>query len=240
MQGRCIRGRPFVAFMFGLSVLVSVVLLADAALPTSAAAASDVGRGVTIAQLKYRGGGDWYANSTALPNLLAELRLRSDLDIALEPAAVSPNDDGIFLYPITYVTGHGRIHFNEEDVSNLMAYFERGGFMWVDDNYGLDPYFRAEIAKVLPGSPLVELPFDHDIYHSFYDFPEGLPKIHEHDGGPPHGYGIYLDGRMVVFYSFNTDIGDGMEDREVHNDPPEKHEAALRMGVNVVVYALTH
>ena len=228
------------AFTLGLSLLVSAVLLAGAMLPISAATASDVGQEITIAQLKYRGGGDWYANPTALPNLLAELRLKSELDIAAEPATVSPSDDDIFLHPITSVTGHGRIHFNEEDVDNLKKYFERGGFMWVDDNYGLDPYFRAEIAKVLPGSPLVELPFDHDIYHSFYDFPEGLPKIHEHDGGPPHGYGIHLDGRMVIFYSFNTDIGDGMEEREVHNDPPEKHEAALRMGVNVIVYALTH
>lgn len=119
-------------------------------------------------------------------------------------------------------------------------YFERGGFLWADDNYGMDRHLRAQLDRVLPGSPLVELPFDHEIYHSFYEFPEGLPKIHEHDGGPPHGYGVYLNGRMVVFYSFNTDIGDGLEDGEVHNDPPEKREAALRMGINIAVYALSH
>ncbi len=240
MQRRHRSVHSFLASLLSLSVFVNVVLFTGALLPISAATASDVGRGITIAQLKYRGGGDWYANPTALPNLLTELRQRSDLDIATSPATVSPGDDDIFLHPIIYVTGHGRILFNEEDVGNLKTYFERGGFMWVDDNYGLDPYFRAEIAKVLPGSFLVELPYDHDIYHSFYDLPEGLPKIHEHDGGPPHGYGIHLDGRMVVFYSFNTDIGDGMEEMEVHNDPPEKHEAALRMGMNVIVYALTH
>ncbi len=240
MQRRHRSVHLFGASILSLSVLVSAVLLVGALLPISAATASDVGQEITIAQLKYRGGGDWYANPTALPNLLTELRKRTDLKIATSPATVAPGDDDIFLHPITYVTGHGRIRLSEEDVSNLRTYFERGGFMWVDDNYGLDPYFRAEMAKVLPGSPLVELPFDHDIYHSFYDFPEGLPKIHEHDGGPPHGYGIHLDGRMVVFYSFNTDIGDGMEEMEVHNDPPEKHEAALRMGMNVIVYALTH
>ena len=132
------------------------------------------------------------------------------------------------------------MQFAPEDVANLREYFARGGFLWADDNYGMDASFRAELSKVLPESPLVELPFDHEIYSSFYEFRDGLPKIHEHDGGPPHGYGAYLNGELVVFYSFNTDIGDGLEDAEVHNDPPEKHEAALKMGVNIIIYALTH
>jgi hypothetical protein len=197
-------------------------------------------RGVTIAQVRYRGGGDWYANPTSLPNLLAALKSRTDVDVADAPATVSLDGDELFLYPMIYMTGHGRVHFSEDEAANLRTYLERGGFLWADDNYGMDRYFRAEIQKVLPDDPMVELPFDHGVYRSFYEFPDGLPKIHEHDGGPPHGYGIYHDGALVVFYSFNTDIGDGMEDPQVHHDPPDVREAALRMGVNVVVYALSN
>ncbi|MFH1864847.1 MAG: DUF4159 domain-containing protein [Candidatus Eisenbacteria bacterium] len=206
----------------------------------SVGASADPDGGFTIAQLKYRGGGDWYANPTALPNLLAGLSSRTDLEIAQRPATVAPDDDELFLYPMIHMTGHGRVAFTDEEASALREYFERGGFLWADDNYGMDRHFRAQLDRILPGAPLVELPFAHEIFHSFYEFPEGLPKIHEHDGGAPHGYGVYLDGRMVVFYSFNTDIGDGLEDGEVHNDPPEKREAALRMGVNIAVYALSH
>lgn len=206
----------------------------------TSADASESGEAVTVARLKYRGGGDWYANTTSLPNLLRALRERTDIEVAGRPAAVAPDDEELFLFPIVHVTGHGRIVFNDEESANLRKYLERGGFLWADDNYGMDASFREAIGRVLPGAPLVELPFDHEIYHSFYDFPQGLPKIHEHDGGPPHGYGMFHEGRMVVFYSFNTDIGDGMEDAEVHHDPPEKREAAIRMGVNVVVYALTN
>jgi len=204
------------------------------------ASLSDAAGGFTIAQLKYRGGGDWYANPTALPNLLAAVSSRTDLDVAERPATVAADDEELFLYPMIHITGHGRIAFTGDEVAALRKYFERGGFLWADDNYGMDRHFRTQMDRVLPGSPLIELPFDHEIYHSFYEFPEGLPKIHEHDGGPPHGYGVHLNGRLVVFYSFNTDVGDGLEDAEVHNDPPEKHEAALRMGINIVVYALSH
>ncbi len=221
-------------------VVAAAVAVALLALPVGAARTVDSGRGVTIAQLKYRGGGDWYANPTALPNLLEALADRTDIAVAPSPARVDPDSDELFTYPIIHMTGHGRVQFTPEDAANLREYFERGGFLWADDNYGMDASFRAELAKVLPESPLVELPFDHEIYSSFYEFPEGLPKIHEHDGGPPHGYGAYLNGELVVFYSFNTDIGDGLEDAEVHDDPPEKHEAALRMGVNIVVYALSN
>jgi hypothetical protein len=206
----------------------------------SAGASADQPGGFTIAQLKYRGGGDWYANPTALPNLLAGIASRTDLDVAERPASVAPDDEELFLYPMIHMTGHGRVAFTDEEAGALREYFERGGFLWADDNYGMDRHLRAQLDRVLPGSRLVELPFDHEIFHSFYEFPEGLPKIHEHDGGPPHGYGVYLNGRMVVFYSFNTDIGDGLEDGEVHNDPPEKREAALRMGINIAVYALSH
>ena len=220
---------------------LSAVLIAVAVSGLRAEASlSDASGSFTIAQLKYRGGGDWYANPTALPNLLASVSRRTDLDVAERPATVAPDDDELFLYPMIHMTGHGRVAFTGDEVAALREYFERGGFLWADDNYGMDRHFRAQLDRILPESPLVELPFDHEIYRSFYEFPEGLPKIHEHDGGPPHGYGAFLDGRLVVFYSFNTDIGDGLEDAEVHNDPPEKHEAAIRMGINIVVYALSH
>lgn len=229
--------------MRALAVALGVVFVVASAAercPGQPAATGSSDRGVAVARLKYRGGGDWYANPTSLPNLLAALRSRTDIEVSDTTPAVAPGDDELFLFPIVHATGHGRIFFDDVEAAALRAYLERGGFLWVDDNYGMDRSFREAIGRVLPGAPLVELPFDHDIYHSFYDFPDGLPKIHEHDGGPPHGYGIFLDGRLVVFYSFNTDIGDGTEDPEVHHDPPEKHEAALRMGVNVVVYALTN
>lgn len=200
----------------------------------------DAAGGFTVGQLKYRGGGDWYANPTALPNLLAALRSRTEIEVAERPLTIAPEDDELLMCPMIHMTGHGRISFSDDDVRKLRDYLERGGFLWADDNYGMDRHFRAQMDRVLPDARLIELPFDHEIYHCFYDFPDGLPKIHEHDGGPPHGYGAFLDGRLVVFYSFNTDIGDGLEDSDVHNDSPEKHEAALRMGINIVVYALTH
>jgi hypothetical protein len=223
-----------------IGAVCAAVAVTSAALFSQAADAAGNRHGVTVAQVKYRGGGDWYGNPSSLPNLLTALRTRTQIDVADAPATVSLAGDELFLYPIIYMTGHGRIRFSEDEAANLRRYLERGGFLWADDNYGMDSYFRAEIRKVLPDDPMVELPFDHEIYHSFYEFPDGLPKIHEHDGGPPHGYGIYHDGSLVVFYSFNTDIGDGMEDAEVHHDPPDIREAALRMGVNVVVYALTN
>jgi hypothetical protein len=217
-----------------------VMLIVTGLALASIGAAAEVPAGVTVAQVKYRGGGDWYANPTALPNLLGVLRTRTEIEVAARPATVSLDEEELFLHPLIHMTGHGKVSFGPEEAANLRRYLERGGFLWADDNYGMDRYFRAEMKKVFPEEPLVELPFGHGIYHSFYDFESGLPKIHEHDGGPPHGYGIFHDGRLVVFYSFNTDIGDGMEDPEVHNDPAEVREAALRMGMNIVVYALTN
>ncbi len=204
-------------------------------LTASAAAAP-----ITVARLKYGGGGDWYANPTGLPNLIKRVNANTSIRLAPEPAVVEPGSDRLFDYPLLFATGHGRIAFTEPERRNLRAYLERGGFLHVDDNYGLDQSFRAEVKKLFPGGSLVELPFSHPIYHAFYSFPGGLPKIHEHDGGPPRGYAIIHKGRVVLFYSRNTDINDGWEDAEVHKDPPEKREAALRMGVNIVLYALTH
>jgi hypothetical protein len=193
-----------------------------------------------IARLQYRGGGDWYSDPTSLPNLMERVEQVLGVESASEEARVSIMDEALFSYPFVYMTGHGKVKFSDEEVARLRNYLLSGGFLWADDNYGMDGHFRRELRKVFPESELVELPFEHEIYHMVYDFPGGLPKIHEHDGGPPHGYGIVHDGRLVVFYTFNTDIGDGLEDAQVHSDPPAKREAAMKMALNIVAYAMTH
>jgi len=198
-------------------------------------------RGFTIARLKYRGGGDWYTGPTAIPNLLAGLKARAPVAVlSEEEPRVSLTSENLFDYPMLFMTGHGKVEFTEAEATALRKYLVNGGFLWADDDYGMDKYFRKEIKKVFPEKDLVELPFDHDIYHCFYDFPRGLPKIHEHDGKPPQGLGIYHRGRLVVLYTYETDIGDGLEDPEVHKDPPEKREAALKMAINIAWYVLTH
>jgi hypothetical protein len=193
-----------------------------------------------IARLKYRGGGDWYSDPTSLPNLMQRVEEVLGIKAASEEARVSIMDESLFTHPFIYMTGHGKVRFSDEEAARLRHYLVSGGFLWADDNYGMDEYLRRELRKVFPDEELVELPFDHEVYHIIYDFPRGLPKIHEHHGGPPHGYGIIYDGRLVVFYSFNTDVGDGLENSEVHKDPPEKREAAMRMAINIVAYAQTH
>ncbi len=197
---------------------------------------------IVVAKLKYGGGGDWYANPTSLPNLHRALREMAGLPAAFvkDDVVADVRSDDIFKYPMLFMTGHGNVRFEGDELARLRIYLERGGFLHVDDNYGLDEYWRRECGRLFPQSPLLELPPDHEIYHIYYDFPDGLPKVHEHHGGPARGYGVYHEGRLVIFYSHNTDLGDGWEDAEVHKDPPAKREAALKMGVNVVLYALTH
>ena len=197
------------------------------------------GEPIRIAKLKYGGGGDWYSNPSSLPNLLAEARRRTAIEVAPQEDLITPLDPKLHEYPFLFITGHGNIRFEPEEAARLREYLLGGGFLHVDDNYGLDASFRREVKKLFPDRELVELPFSHEIYHCFYDFPGGLPKIHEHHGGPPHGYGIIHEGRVVLFYSFNTDLSDGWESPDVHNDPPEAREAALKMGINVLMYALT-
>ena len=194
----------------------------------------------TIARLKYGGGGDWYSDPSSLPNLLAAITERTNIRAAPREEAVEITDPKLFQYPYLYMTGHGNVRFSEEEVKILNDYFAAGGFLHVDDNYGMDSSFRREIKKVFPDSPLVELPFDHPIYHSFYEFPNGLPKIHEHDGKPAQGFGVFYQGRLVVYYTYECDLGDGWENPDVHNDPVEKHETAIRMGMNIIIYSLTH
>jgi len=194
----------------------------------------------TIARLKYGGGGDWYDGPSGTVNLLRFLRQQTRVDAAAQEARVGIMDEDFFAYPFYYVTGHGNVRLSEEEAARLRTYLENGGFLFANDDYGMDPSFRREMKRVFPEKDLVEIPPSHGIFHCLFDFPDGLPKVHEHDGGPPHAYGLFCDRRLVVFYTFNTDIADGWDDPEVHHDPPEKREAALRMGANIVVWALTN
>ena len=193
----------------------------------------------TIARLEYHGGGDWYNDPSAIPNLLDFIRKQTNIPTAVDEKKVSILDEELFSYPILFMTGHGRISFSEEEARRLRNYLTHGGFLYADDDYGMDKYFRAVMKQVFPDKEMVELPFTHPIYHAHFQFNNGLPKIHEHDGGPPHGYGIFHQGRMVVFYSFNTNISDGWVDPEVHKDPEDVRQKALQMGTNIIIYALT-
>jgi len=194
----------------------------------------------TIARLKYEGGGDWYSNPSSLPNLLKALGERTTIRAPQREDNVEITDPMLFNYPYLFLNGHGNIRFTDEEIKILREYFAAGGFLHADDNYGMDSSFRREMKRIFPASLLVELPINHSIYHSFYDFPKGLPKIHEHDNKPSQGFGIFYENRLVVFYTYECDLGDGWEDMDVHNDPPEKREAALQMGINIIVYCLTH
>jgi len=193
----------------------------------------------TIARLKYDGGGDWYSNPGSLPNLLKFLQNNTSLTVAPEEARVAIMDKDFFAYPYLYMNGHGNVRFSENEILRLRQYLQNGGFLHADDNYGMDQSFRREMKRVFPDNDWVELPFSHPIYHGLYQFPNGLPKIHEHDGKPPQGLGIFYKGRLVVFYTYECDLGDGWVDPEVHNDPEEKHQAALKMGANIILYSLT-
>lgn len=193
-----------------------------------------------IAKLKYNGGGDWYANKTALPNLIRFCNKELNMLLEAEEDAVEVGSQELFNYPYVYMTGHGNVVFSPEEASNLRNYLIAGGFLHIDDNYGLDKFVRIELKKVFPELELIELPFDHPIYHQKFDFPKGLPKIHEHDGKPAQGFGLIYEGRLVAFYSFECDLGNGWEDQRIHNDPPERREQALRMGANIISYCFTH
>lgn len=196
------------------------------------------GQNLIIARLKYSGGGDWYNDPDAIPNLAKEINKRTNIKVEEYEKVVSLNDEKLFNYPFLFMTGHGNIAFSDEEVKRLRTYLTNGGFLYADDDYGMDESFRREIKKVFPESELVELPFEHPIYNLIYKFPTGLPKIHEHYEGPPKGYGIFYQGRLVIFYTWNTNISDGWT--EAHDDPLEKREDAFKMGINIIAYALTH
>lgn len=217
--------------------------LAALALATLVSSAGAVGQptAFSIARLKYGGGGDWYGDQTSLKNLLAAARDRLGVPIAgPEEAVVAPLDEALFRQPFLFMSGHGNVKFTSAEVERMRAYLTAGGFLWCDDDFGIDVSFRREMRRVFPEESLVELPFSHSIFHQTYDFPQGLPKIHEHDGGPARAFGLFHDGRLVVLYTFDTDIGDGLEDEGTHPDPPEKREQALRMALNIVSFVLAH
>lgn len=194
---------------------------------------------VRIARLHYDGGGDWYCDPSSLGNWLESFSLRTGIPTAQTAAVVTLDSEDLYQYPFLYVSGHGRITLSEPDLEELRRYLDAGGFLYADDNYGLDASFRQTVSRLFPEEELVPVGAEHPIYHSFYDL-QSLPKIHQHDGDPAQGYGIFRNGRLVLFYTWSADIGDGLEDANVHGDPPAVREAATRMAVNILMYALTH
>jgi hypothetical protein len=192
-----------------------------------------------IAKLKYNGGGDWYSNKTSLPNLINFCRKNLNINLDTEEEIVEVGSPELFSYAFVHMTGHGNVVFSEAEAQNLRKYLLSGGFLHIDDNYGLDKFIRVELKKVFPELELTELPFNHPIYHQKYKFPKGLPKVHEHDGKSPQGYGLIYEGRMVCFYSFECDLGNGWEDQVIYNDSEETRQEALKMGANIVTFAFT-
>ncbi len=190
-----------------------------------------------IAILQYKGGGDWYSNPTALPNLIRFCNQNINTTINAKPITVKPESVDIFQYPYIHMTGHGNVFFTEQDAENLKNYLLSGGFLHIDDNYGMEPYVRKELIKIFPDKKLVELPNTHPVFSLKYDFPEGLPKIHEHDGKRPQALGIIHENRLILLFTFESDLGDGWENPEVHNDPEEVRTKALKMGANIIKYA---
>jgi hypothetical protein len=224
--------------------VVAAALLLPAALvaarPRDARPWEAAGPGrLAIARLQYEGGGDWYANPSSLPNLITAIAERTSLPIERSEAKVKLADSALFDFPFLHMTGHGEVKLSEIDVRRLREFVTRGGFLHADDNYGLDESFRREIARVFPDRPLVEVPLSHAIYHLVYDLPGGPPKIHEHDGKPAKGYGIFIGNRLAVYYTFSADLGNGWEDVGTYADPPSLHEQALRLGINLFTYAVT-
>ena len=189
-----------------------------------------------IALMKYSGGGDWYANPTSLPNLIKYCNATIKTQIKLQPATVEPSSPDLFSYPFVHMTGHGNVVFSDSDLSNLKNYLAAGGFLHIDDNYGMDQYVRKEIKQIFPNNDLVEIPASHLIFQKPNPFPNGLPKIHEHDGKRPQAFGIFLANKLVLLYTYECDLGDGWEDAEVNNDPKEIREKALKMGANIINY----
>jgi len=189
-----------------------------------------------IALVKYSGGGDWYSNPTSLPNLIKYCNQNINTKIKSKPATVEPSSPDLFSYPFVHMTGHGNVVFSDADVSNLRNYLTSGGFLHIDDNFGMDQYIRKEINQLFPNNDLVEIPANHQIFQKPYLFSSGLPKIHEHDGKRPQAFGIFIDNRLVLLYTFECDLGDGWEDPEVHNDPIGVREKALKMGANILNY----
>jgi hypothetical protein len=217
---------------FCKTILVLFITLAGALVTESVAQ-------LKIAKLKYNGGGDWYANKTALPNLIQFCNKELGTTLREEEDVVEVGSPALFQYPYVYMTGHGNVVFSTDETANLRNYLIGGGFLHVDDNYGLDKFFRLELKKIFPDKELVEIPFTHPVYHQKFEFPKGLPKVHEHDGKPAQGFGIFYEGRLVLFYSYECDLGNGWEDQRIYNDPEAKRLEALKMGANLISFSFT-
>lgn len=193
--------------------------------------------GFQIAKVKYKGGGDWYANKTALPNLISFCNQNIKTNINPSEANVDVGSPELFNYPWLYLTGHGNVIFSDAEAENLRKYLISGGFLLIDDNYGLKPFIVPQMKKVFPELDFIELPFSHEIYHQAYQFNSGLPKIHEHEGKPAQGFGLFYQGKLVCFFTYECDLGNGWEDQSVYNDPEEKRQQALKMGANIIQFA---
>ncbi len=207
--------------------------------PAEAVLAAATAGEICLARLHYGGGGDWYCDPSSLPNWLEEFTQRTGIPATERETVVTLDSEDLYLYPMLYVSGHGQISLTDTEMAELRRYLAAGGFLYADDNYGLDRSFRELVTQLYPDAELVPLAADHPIYSSYYQL-TGLPKIHEHDGEPAQGFGVIKDGRLVIFYSYSSDIGDGLEDPGVHGDPPAVREAAIQMAVNILMYALTH
>jgi hypothetical protein len=214
--------------------ILIIILFAHGCLCTLVAQPS-----IKIAKLKYNGGGDWYANKTALPNLIEFCNQNLNMNLVKNEDIVEVGSADLFLYPYVYMTGHGNVVFSNQEAENLRNYLMAGGFLHIDDNYGLDQFIRLEMKKVFPNQDFVELPFDHPIYHQQFKFSQGLPKIHEHDGKPSQGLGIIYEGRLVCYYSYESDLGNGWEDQSIYNDPEHIRQQALKIGANILIFAFT-
>lgn len=194
----------------------------------------------TLARIKYRGGGDWYNDPSSLKNLIEFTQTQVPISISPEYEDVALGSRELFKYPFAFLTGHGTISINETEASNVRTYLNNGGFLYIDDDYGLDEHLRNAINQIYPDEELIELPFDHPIYHQLFDFPNGLPKVHKHDGKAPKGYGLFREGKMVLFYTFESNLADGWANSEVHQNPESVRQKALQMGSNILIYALTN
>lgn len=218
------------------SLLVVLALLAVSA----ASVAAEITNNVTIARLKYPGGGDWYWGSSALPNLIEYIRGNTGIPVNKDEVRIELSDNSLFNYPFLFMTGHGNVNFRADELETLRKYLAAGGFLLANDSYGMRKAFFREMKKLFPDQEPRELPFNHGVFSCYYKFPNGLPKIHRHDDKPPQAFGWFIGERLVVLFVFESDIGDGWEDPRVHNDPPEKRTAALQMGTNILIWALTN
>ena len=231
------------AAALALGVAAGVLALFDPAVaqPRPSLPTADLTGGFTLARLKYTGGGDWYSDESSLKNLLVALKARNDIRVTqAREAVVTAVDPELWNYPMIFMTGHGNVKMNDEEIRSLRRYLDQGGLLWADDNFGMDKSFRDLMQRVYPETPLVELPFSHELFRRPNAFPKGAPKVHEHDGGPARVFAILKGGRVAVLYTFDCDIGNGIEDAGVHDDPADKREAAMRFAVNVASYAVTH